>query len=430
MKILWGAGIALKNNWILIKKYFNPDAIIDSNPDKYDEIKSYIRLPFFPPEYLADCPKDKEVLITVGDPCSIEDITERLRDMNVKSFMALTDVIDKWGEKEILPSCLDFSKTEKKIVLFNTPEHDNIGDHLIASSTINLLKEIFFQYTICEISDIEYLWYKKKIHDRITQNDIILISGGGYLGSLWLYNGELNVRSLIREYSDNRIIILPQTLFFEENNRGKRIYKESCDIYRKHNNLELCVRDYSSKLIAEKMMNRHGSINYLPDMAMFYNVNKFQIKTKKDLILVCLRSDKESLLDQYEKKKIYEELSELHCDIKGTSMHSSDVFGKEKREIIIRDKIREISEARLIITDTLHCMITAALAGTTCIAFDNVSRKVSGVYEWIKDLDYIRVCKTVDELKESLRNLPRKNKYHLRNREEYVEKIKKIITGE
>jgi len=163
---------------------------------------------------------------------------------------------------------------------------------------------------------------------------------------------------------------------------------------------------------------------------MFYNVNKFQIKTKKDLILVCLRSDKESLLDQYEKKKIYEELSELHCDIKGTSMHSSDVFGKEKREIIIRDKIREISEARLIITDTLHCMITAALAGTTCIAFDNVSRKVSGVYEWIKDLDYIRVCKTVDELKESLRNLPRKNKYHLRNREEYVEKIKKIITGE
>ena len=100
MRIVWGAGIALKNNWILIKKHFNPEAIIDSDPNKCDDAKTFTGLPFFSPDYLIDCPKDIEVLITVGDPYAIDDILERLRDKNVKSIMALTDVIDKWGEKE------------------------------------------------------------------------------------------------------------------------------------------------------------------------------------------------------------------------------------------------------------------------------------------------------------------------------------------
>ena len=35
-------------------------------------------------------------------------------------------------------------------------------------------------------------------------------------------------------------------------------------------------------------------------------------------------------------------------------------------------------------------MLFAAVTGTPCIALDNVSKKVSGAYEWIQYLDYIQ----------------------------------------
>ena len=35
-------------------------------------------------------------------------------------------------------------------------------------------------------------------------------------------------------------------------------------------------------------------------------------------------------------------------------------------------------------------MIFSAVTGTPCLAMDNINKKVSGVYEWIKTLDYIQ----------------------------------------
>ncbi len=431
MRIVWGAGIALKNNWILIKKYYNPEVIVDTNPDKWDSTEPYTGLPCLSPDYLMEH-GDKEVLITVGDPYVVKDIMKRLRGMNIERIMALTDVLDEWGEKENLPRHLDFLAEEQKLVLFNTPEHDNIGDHLLAVSTLNLLKKIFPSNGIYEVSDIEYLWYKKHIHEKISQKDIILIAGGGFLGSLWLYNGELNVREIVEEYGNNRIVIFPQTIFFEDNTRGKMVYKESCDIYRKHNNLTICARDYSSKLIGEQILNRNDSVRLLPDLALFYDMaESFQSSHKKNVALVCLRNDKESILGQAAREDIYKELVKLHYEIREISMHSEEIFRKESRDSIVKAKIKEISEAQIIVTDTLHCMISAALAGTACIAFDNLSGKVSGVFEWIKDLEYIKVCKSIDEFKWVLKELPRNNNiYRLNDRQRYVEMIKQMIIGE
>ena len=45
---------------------------------------------------------------------------------------------------------------------------------------------------------------------------------------------------------------------------------------------------------------------------------------------------------------------------------------------------------RSLITDRIHGMLFAAVTGTPCIALDNVSKKVSGAYEWIQYLDYIQ----------------------------------------
>ena len=41
-------------------------------------------------------------------------------------------------------------------------------------------------------------------------------------------------------------------------------------------------------------------------------------------------------------------------------------------------------------------MIFAYITGTPCYVFDNLSHKVSGVYEWIKDCGYIKYCENTN----------------------------------
>ncbi len=86
---------------------------------------------------------------------------------------------------------------------------------------------------------------------------------------------------------------------------------------------------------------------------------------------------------------IREYLWEKGFDTKDTTtvyQHGVDLSDREKE---VKRKIDEYAEASLVVTDRLHSMLIAAIAKTPCIAMDNLTGKVSGVYEWIKELPYI-----------------------------------------
>src|SRR5699024_1734022 len=68
-------------------------------------------------------------------------------------------------------------------------------------------------------------------------------------------------------------------------------------------------------------------------------------------------------------------------------------FEGEIRKKYLERKFKEFSTSKLVVTDRLHGMIFSLITGTPCIAFDNISKKVSGVYEWFKDTGYI-ICIT------------------------------------
>lgn len=73
-------------------------------------------------------------------------------------------------------------------------------------------------------------------------------------------------------------------------------------------------------------------------------------------------------------------------------------------------------------------MIFAALCGIPCIAFDNVSNKVSNVYEWIKELKYVKICTDLYDIDSMIHEMiSRSGKFELPNREKYEEEIKKIL---
>ena len=106
-----------------------------------------------------------------------------------------------------------------------------------------------------------------------------------------------------------------------------------------------------------------------------------------------MRNDKEKILTSMEQKKIEQELILQNWEIQKTSMHSGEFLGINGRKEQVYNKLAQIQDSGLVVTDTLHCMISAALTGTPCIAFNNLSGKVENVYKWIEKC-HISNCAT------------------------------------
>ena len=95
-----------------------------------------------------------------------------------------------------------------------------------------------------------------------------------------------------------------------------------------------------------------------------------------------MRNDKESTISDDLKEKI----DSLDSDrVNLTTMSNEKVFNQDNREKILLNKINEFSSCKGIITDRLHGMIFAIISNVPCIAYDNSNRKVSGVFETVKD---------------------------------------------
>lgn len=285
---------------------------------------------------------------------------------------------------------------EKRIILFCTPEHGNLGDHAIAIAQHKFLKENYPEIKVIEITSNFYLKKKEKIKKLIKNEDILIISGGGFLGSLWL-NEEDIVRDIIKNFTENKIIIFPQTIFFEKNDFGKNELEKSKEIYRKHENLYITVRDKNSVYEAWKLIDKQENILYVPDIVLYLENIKFQQEIKKDTdILICLRKDKEKVIDN----KIGNIILELknRYSLKYTDTVINSFILPDKRKEYVEEKILEFVNSKIVITDRLHGMIFAFLTKTPCIALNNSSGKVLGVYEWIKECGYIKVINDIEEI--------------------------------
>jgi len=47
--------------------------------------------------------------------------------------------------------------------------------------------------------------------------------------------------------------------------------------------------------------------------------------------------------------------------------------------------LNDFSSSKLVVTDRLHGMVFAALAGTPCVVMGNCNYKVKGIYNWIEN---------------------------------------------
>ncbi len=272
-----------------------------------------------------------------------------------------------------------------KVLLLLSPQYVNYGDHAIAHSSLMYLKKNFPDKKVFEISVNFYEYWKQFLKSHISRNDILIISGGGFLGDIWP-EFQKNTDEILRTYTENQIVIFPQTIFFQD----EKAMSDSKKYFLNHKYLYICLREKNSyDFVTQQWLPEKKDYTYLvSDMVLGLSYPKKK-NMKKNAVL-CFRNDKEQVLDADTKKKISEFLNKKGYKTKKISMTREHCeFPAFARSFFLNKKISQYSEASLVITDRLHGMIFAIITSTPCLAFDNTSHKVQGVFNRLRDIDYV-----------------------------------------
>lgn len=286
---------------------------------------------------------------------------------------------------------------KRKILLLDTPRHENIGDQAIALAEIEFMIPLIGEKNLCEFTKSECITNLGDIEKATMNDDYIAIHGGGFIGTLWPEEEETFIK-IIQQFKNNKIIVFPQTIYFDRTESAKIEIEKFCKAVRECKNIIFFVRDKKSYqwLDAQNIIPKE-KYHLVPDIVTSYTKKDFSQAKRERVVWLCFRNDCEKQFDNL----IIEELKKQLC-AQGYQVLITDTIYEEavevqKRVQVVQGKIKQFARGRLVITDRLHGMILSALSETPCIALDNKSKKVSGGYEWIKHLDYIKCIKD-DEL--------------------------------
>ncbi|MGN0351071.1 MAG: polysaccharide pyruvyl transferase family protein, partial [Roseburia sp.] len=289
-------------------------------------------------------------------------------------------------------------KHHKKITFYiiGGPVHGNLGDHAIMEEEKEFVKEFFPQYECVEILMPFYHTQKKFLCSAIKKDDVVCISGGGWMGNLWLHN-EITVRDIIKAFQDNTIIIFPQTLYYTHDTAGEKELLKTINIFSEHKNLIFCLRDQKSyDLVNNRFVLNGNSVSFLcPDMVLFCH-SKTPKRQREKNINVCIRDDCEALnnisLDNI--KEIIPE--EYNVTVIDTVVPRHVSLKNRHREL--EASWEQFAKSQLTITDRLHAMLFSYINGTPCIALDNKTGKVFGVYKWIEKQGITQCANSIDDI--------------------------------
>ncbi len=296
------------------------------------------------------------------------------------------------------------------VYIFNTPNYFNLGDHAIYVAERLLLEKLFGK-RIIGVSDEVLDLYKDKIIDIIPQDSIIFFTGGGNIGTLWLFVEE-RLRWLVNNFRKNKIICFPNTAYYDNNLSGNLELNKSISCFTKHKNILFCWREqYSAQFFKDKFFNL--SFIVAPDMAfylaLFYKNFLYKLYSKQTKcvnVLIMLRNDREQV---FSNKTVVADLkSAFMIQFSDMADVNKKIYTYQQSVREIKRKLTEIASAKIVITDRLHGIIFSLLVGTPCLVVNSLSHKIKGTIELIKQeipnicLDYLDESKPVVDQVEML----------------------------
>ncbi|MFE4030282.1 polysaccharide pyruvyl transferase family protein [Priestia sp. YIM B13551] len=295
--------------------------------------------------------------------------------------------------KEQLLYILNVIPPGSNIYYLDYPFHTNIGDLLIYKGS-----EKFFENNNIKVQ-ARYSVFNFPKDLSIPKNHIIVFHGGGNFGDLWVSHQRFR-ESIISEYPNHRIVILPQTVYFKDNNN----YIKAKKLFSKHSDLHIYARDKRS---LKQLKGFSKNIYLSPDMAHeLWPITPPTPSQKKNLYL--LRTDKEvnkknrfktqknqNVVDWNDlvTKKDSKKVQEIKKEYKNKGVSNAESWYKFS-DYLINKAISLFSTHNKVITTRLHGHILACLLDKKNILYDNSYGKNNQYYRtWTHNVNKSKFIK-------------------------------------
>lgn len=291
----------------------------------------------------------------------------------------------------------------KKIVLMGIPHHGNIGDGAIAFAEKKFLEDNVKDYEIYCVPEETMEKCAEKLLPIITKDDIIMFHGGGNIGCQYPLT-ERARRKIIQLFPNNKIIIFPQTIFFKDDENGRREFEITKKVYNSHKNLTIIAREEASYQIMKKAF-KNNKVFLTPDIVMY--LNETQKPYPREGALVILRDDAEANITKEERKQLEEIVRKNFNEViySDNLNENGQPILEINREEILAKTFHKFRSAQMVLTDRLHGMVFSAITSTPCVAVGNYNHKVKYTAEWLKEFEYIKYIESINDASKAIESL-------------------------
>jgi pyruvyl transferase EpsI len=296
---------------------------------------------------------------------------------------------------------------EHGIVYLLAPGYSNIGDVAIFVKSIQFLKENARQPIKAILYSRQCVNFNNISSLPLYDDDIIVIQGGGNMGSLYALE-ELLRQNIVKAFPNNKIISLPQSTCFM-NQKKDYILERAKKSYSNHKKLTIYARDLPSLDFCK--YNFKCNVILCPDMVLSATPKRIREYKKNQKVLLCLRKDLESSIPSDKVKMIENILKSSGYSFE--YWDTDDLSGRniDKKEEKIQSILDYINQFQFVITDRYHGTILSYISQTPCIALDNCYGKVKNGFYWFNGSNYMYFVEKLEVLKDIILKIENLNEF-------------------
>lgn len=290
----------------------------------------------------------------------------------------VTDILRVCRLKKQLESSTD------KIVYFGVPEHSNLGDMAQYYCIRRFFEKYYREYTVIDVPSRNYLnntfGIAGLLRENIAESDLIFFQSGYCTQDLGGREEEMH-RAVIRDFPQNRMVILPQTVFF----RSEENRQLTARVYNSHPDMLFLARDRLSYKTALQMFNRLPVRQY-PDIVTTL-IGQYSYDAPRQGVLFCLRNDSEKSVSQEDIKILTEHICRTEsCYRLDTNLRIAPQRLVRHLQPVLEKTFAKFSRYRCVVTDRYYGIIFALIANTPVVVLPTKDHKVTTGVEWFQQV--------------------------------------------
>lgn len=270
------------------------------------------------------------------------------------------------------------------IFYFGVPMHPNLGDLAQCMCIRKFLAENYPDYKVIEIDSKVFMDHhlnlRARLKNKVKLGDVIFFQSGYCTQDLGGVE-DLMHQAVIQDYPNNKLIMLPQTVYFKSASRKEQASR----IYNRHDHLLFLARDRISFEISKEMFPNLPLYVY-PDIVTTL-IGKYHFNKNRKGILMCTRNDLEKNYSDTELESLKYKLEAYDTvDQIDTTISEPMTANSSNMEEYIENYIGNLASYRLVVTDRYHGTIFSLVANTPVIVIKTTDHKVTTGVEWFKGI--------------------------------------------